>query len=152
MRYGQPPPTPRDHLRIGLSRMHRSSDKAMLLRCGNSFFGRRTDTTRRPRLFPPIYGGTVSLSRHRLESIERRRLKPRILAHSRAIFVLFCSAPGDEFAVFLMEAPSEDGSVLTKASIDALWEIHALVLGIEVCEAHRVMSPLLRGVSAPAKS
>ena len=48
------------------------------------------------------------------------------------VCVCACPSPGNEFALFLMEAPSEGGSVLTKESVDALWELDAKVLALEV--------------------
>lgn len=36
------------------------------------------------------------------------------------------------YALFLVESPSEDGSVLTKASVDSLWELDAIVLTLKV--------------------
>lgn len=50
--------------------------------------------------------------------------------------VWYISASGGDFAVILMEAPSEDGSVLTKESMDTVWEIDALVMGIQVCATY----------------
>lgn len=47
------------------------------------------------------------------------------------LFAYGC-VPAAEFGVFLMENSAENGNVLTKKSLDALWEIDALVLGIEV--------------------
>ncbi|CAM9260832.1 unnamed protein product [Ectocarpus sp. 13 AM-2016] len=37
-----------------------------------------------------------------------------------------------EYATFLVESPSETGSVLTKESVDAVWELDAIVMAIEV--------------------
>ncbi|CBJ26534.1 conserved unknown protein [Ectocarpus siliculosus] len=37
-----------------------------------------------------------------------------------------------EFASFLVESPSETGSVLTKESVDAIWELDAIVRAVEV--------------------
>ncbi|CAM9814630.1 unnamed protein product [Ectocarpus sp. 4 AP-2014] len=39
---------------------------------------------------------------------------------------------GGEFASFLVESPSETGSVLTKESVDAIWELDAIVMAVEV--------------------
>ncbi|CAM9899558.1 unnamed protein product, partial [Ectocarpus sp. 12 AP-2014] len=36
-----------------------------------------------------------------------------------------------EFATFLVESPSETGSVLTKESVDAIWELDAIVMAVE---------------------
>ncbi|CAM9613684.1 unnamed protein product [Ectocarpus sp. 12 AP-2014] len=36
-----------------------------------------------------------------------------------------------EFATFLVESPSETGSVLTKDSVDAIWELNAIVMAVE---------------------
>ncbi|CAM9359667.1 unnamed protein product, partial [Ectocarpus fasciculatus] len=36
-----------------------------------------------------------------------------------------------EFASFLVESPSETGSVLTKESVDAIWELDAIVMAVE---------------------
>ncbi|CAM9472679.1 unnamed protein product, partial [Ascophyllum nodosum] len=37
----------------------------------------------------------------------------------------------DDYAVILMDSPSDGGSILTKEAMDALWELHSLVLEIE---------------------
>ncbi|CBJ26537.1 conserved unknown protein [Ectocarpus siliculosus] len=37
-----------------------------------------------------------------------------------------------EYATFLVESPSETGSVLTKESVDAVWELDAIVMAVEV--------------------
>ncbi|CBJ26527.1 conserved unknown protein [Ectocarpus siliculosus] len=39
---------------------------------------------------------------------------------------------GGEFASFLVESPSETGSVLTKESVDAVWELDAIVMAVKV--------------------
>lgn len=39
---------------------------------------------------------------------------------------------GSGYAIFLLEHPSEDGNLLTKESLDSLWEIDARVWEIEV--------------------
>ena len=41
-------------------------------------------------------------------------------------------SPGGSYAVFIMENPSDGGSVLTKDAMDALWELDAKVLAVEV--------------------
>lgn len=38
----------------------------------------------------------------------------------------------EAFAVFVLENPEDEGSVLTKESMDTFWEIHAKILDIEV--------------------
>lgn len=42
---------------------------------------------------------------------------------------------GGEYAVILMERSSETGSVLTKAAMDVLWELDAIVKIVEVNDA-----------------
>jgi len=42
--------------------------------------------------------------------------------------------PGSDYAAILADSPSsDDGNILTKDAMDALWELHELVLEIEVC-------------------
>lgn len=53
-------------------------------------------------------------------------------AHGRVCVCACALVAGNEFALILLESPSEGGSVLTKESLDALWEIDAKVLEIEV--------------------
>lgn len=38
----------------------------------------------------------------------------------------------NEYASLLLESPSETGNVLTKESFDALWDLHDIVMAIEV--------------------
>lgn len=40
--------------------------------------------------------------------------------------------PGRDYAVILVDSPSDDGNILTKDAMDALWELHNSVLEIEV--------------------
>lgn len=39
---------------------------------------------------------------------------------------------GSDFALLLMESSAENGNVLTKTSLDTLWELDALVKDFEV--------------------
>lgn len=39
---------------------------------------------------------------------------------------------GGDYAVILVDSPSDDENILTKEAMDAIWELHSVVLGIEV--------------------
>lgn len=40
--------------------------------------------------------------------------------------------PGSDYAAILADSPSDDGNILTKETMDAIWELHNSVLEIEV--------------------
>lgn len=37
-----------------------------------------------------------------------------------------------DYAVILVDSPSDDDNILTKEAMDAIWELHSVVLEIEV--------------------
>lgn len=39
---------------------------------------------------------------------------------------------GSDYAVILVDSPSDDGNILTKEAMDAIWELHSVALEIEV--------------------
>ena len=42
------------------------------------------------------------------------------------------SVADNEYASLLLESPSETDNVLTKESLDALWDLHDIVLAVDV--------------------